>query len=263
MPIDDPLDVFEQQYMRDEQKLSMALAKVFAKLGYPGGGLASEILMNVADALFDHVSTEERVGAMWNLFKQEFSNVETTKASHTDVQKAIQLSFLYDRYERDDAKRARYVKLIGSAVRGEEQIQDVASFIQTIEQLNERDLTVLRVLNRVMNKVGDWKPAPTTEGTATVHPNNFIQRASELSEQIAVALHQSVAKSWYSREQGYSICNRLQGFGLAHEIETQQRELPLTNYCFRLSIQGTQLLKLLGEEVPNYEYYRSASIEHR
>jgi hypothetical protein len=38
-------------------------------------------------------------------------------------------------------------------------------------------------------------------------------------------------------------------------IETQQRELPHTNYVFRLSVQGIRLLKLLGEEVPNYANY--------
>ena len=35
----------------------------------------------------------------------------------------------------------------------------------------------------------------------------------------------------------------------------QTRELPLTNYVFRLSVQGVMLLKLLGEDVPNYEHY--------
>jgi hypothetical protein len=47
----------------------------------------------------------------------------------------------------------------------------------------------------------------------------------------------------------------LVGFGLAHEIELQERELPLTEYCFRLSTEGVKLLKLMGEDVPNFEYY--------
>jgi len=51
------------------------------------------------------------------------------------------------------------------------------------------------------------------------------------------------------------VCCRLQGFGLAHEINVQARELPLTNYSFRLSTVGITLLKLLGEKVPNYDYY--------
>jgi len=51
------------------------------------------------------------------------------------------------------------------------------------------------------------------------------------------------------------ICTRLQGFGLAHEVDATARELPLANYAFRLSAQRIRLLKLLGEEVPNYECY--------
>jgi hypothetical protein len=71
---------------------------------------------------------------------------------HEDVQKAIQLAIWYDRHERDDAKRERYVKLIGNALRSDHQIQDVSSFVQTIEQLNERDVIVLKVLKKIMNK---------------------------------------------------------------------------------------------------------------
>jgi hypothetical protein len=87
-----------------------------------------------------------------------------------------------------------------------------------------------------------------------VHANTFIQRSQELTVQIAIALGQRTETNLYTREVGYGICNRLQGFGLAHEIQ-QTRELPLTNYCFRLSTQGILLLKLLGEDVPNFDHY--------
>jgi hypothetical protein len=259
MPIDDPIGAFEQHYMKDEPTLPNKLAKSAmeygAKLAFPDGGLALEILLKVVGNLFDRESGAERVVAMFDLIKGEFRHVEKTKASHDDVQTAIQLAFTYDRYERDNAKRDRYVKLIGNAVRSEEQVQDVTSFIQTIEQLNERDITVLKVLNKVMNKVGDWAPQPPSSQMEKVHPNTFIQRAQELSAQIGIALGQKTESNLFSREEGYGICNRLQGFGLAHLVETQTRELPLTNYSFRLSIQGVRLLKLLGEEVHNYKHY--------
>src|SRR4051812_17867658 len=116
MAIDDPKDAFEQQYMQDEQTLPLKLATFAGKLGFPGGGLAAEILINVRDVLINSVSAKERLKALWELFRIEFSHIDSTKASHEDVQKAIQLSFLYDRVERDDKKRERYVKLIGNAV---------------------------------------------------------------------------------------------------------------------------------------------------
>ena len=70
-----------------------------------------------------------------------------------------------------------------------------------------------------------------------------------------MALGQAAENNLFTREIGYGNCCRLQGFGLAHEVEVQPRELPLTNYAFRLSTQGIRLLKLLGENVPNYDYY--------
>jgi hypothetical protein len=67
----------------------------------------------------------------------------TGDVCHEDVQMVIQLAIWYDRHERDDAKRERYVKLIGNALRSDDQIQDVSTFVQTIEQLNERDVIML------------------------------------------------------------------------------------------------------------------------
>ena len=147
-------------------------------------------------------------------------------------------------------------KLIGSCLRSDEQIRDVASFVQTVEQLNEQDLIVLKVINRVMNRQSDWKPQhdPVSGQIAKLHPSTLIGRRDELAREIALALGQAVERNTHNREEGYGICNRLQGFGLAHEIP-DTRELPLASYCFRLSTYGVRLLKLLGEDVPNYDLY--------
>jgi hypothetical protein len=261
MAIDDPMDAFEQQYMKEGPELPNTLAKFLGdagfKLALPDGGLALEILLKVGDALFDRASATERVTEMWELVRGEFRHVERTKASHDDVQKAIQLAIWFDRHERDDQKRERYVKLIGNALRSEEKILDVASFVRTIEQLNERDVIVLKVLNKIMNKKGDWKPQPNPGigNVMKLHPSNLISRAQELAGQIAMALGQRIETNTFTREEGYGICNRLQGYGLAHELQPSPRELPLTNYSFRLSVQGIRLLKLLGEDVPNFDNY--------
>jgi hypothetical protein len=260
MAINNPIDAYEQQYMNEEPTLPNKLAKYAADLGFklaiPDGGLAADILLKVVDVLFDRSATVERVNALFELVSGEFKNLERTKASHADVQKAIQLAIWYDRHERDDAKRDRYVKLIGYAVRSDEQVQDIASFVQTIEQLNERDVIVLKVLNKIMNKDGDWRPQQGTQNPIMkLHPQTLIARAQDLTVQIALALGQATEKNTYTREIGYGICNRLQGFGLAHEVQPSPRELPLTNYSFRLSVQGIKLLKLLGEDVPNFDNY--------
>jgi hypothetical protein len=256
MAIDDPKAAFEQQYMREEEKSPLAVTIFTGKLAFPKAALPLEIFRKVAER-FTRAAVEERLQAMWNMLVLETEHLESTKASADDVQEAIQLAMRRDAEQFNDNKRERYVKLIGNALRSEEQIQDVASFIQTIEQLNERDVVVLKVLNKIMNKDGDWKPQHNPAGGNPImklHPSTLIGRAQEFTVQVALALGQPTEKNTYTREVGYGICARLQGFGLAHEFE-QTRELPLTNYSFRLSVQGICLLKLLGEPVPNYEHY--------
>jgi hypothetical protein len=144
----------------------------------------------------------------------------------------MQLAMRRDAEEFNNEKRERYVKLIGNALRSETQIQDVATFVQAIERLNERDVVVLKVLNKIMNKEGDWQPQPNPGGGNIwkLHPSNLISRREELAIQIATALGQRTETTLFSRKEGFGICNRLQGFGLTHEVQGSPRELPLTNY---------------------------------
>jgi hypothetical protein len=122
------------------------------------------------------------------------------------------------------------------------------SFIQDVEQLGERDFVALKVLNKVMNP-------PRTASTKDIHPNEFIHRRQELAVEMAKALGGAFEGPSFSREEGYDACNRLQGFGLAHEIEIAPRQVPVGEYCFRPSIRGLMLLKLVGEEVANADKY--------
>ena len=260
MAIDKPREVFGSIYYPDkENKSPLELVILGGKLALPKAAMPLELFQNIYNRLTG-ISIGERMTETWKFLVNEFDHIEDIKADKEeleDLKEAIQIVMRRDAEEFNDKKRERYIRLIGNAVRSEEHFKDLVSFIQTTEQLNERDLTVLKVVNQVMNKDGDWKPQqnPGVVAIMKVHPNTFIQRAQELSVQIALALGQKTEKNTYTREEGYGICNRLQGFGLVHEVDVQTRELPLTNYAFRLSVQGIRLLKLLGETVPNYGCY--------
>ena len=255
MAIDDPKAAFEQQYMREEEKSPLELTVFTGKLAFPKAALPLEIFRKVADR-FRKVSVEERLQEMWKMLVMETEHLETTKVSVEDAAQAAQIVMRRDAEEFNDAKRERYLKVFGNALRSNEAINSVASYIEAIQQMTERDFIVLQVVNRIMNRSGDWR----TTGNSVLgpipklHPQTLIARAQELSAQIALALGQPTERDLHNREEGYAICNRLEGFGLVHEME-QTRELPLANYVFRLSVQGVTLLKLLGEDVPNYEHY--------
>jgi hypothetical protein len=109
MAIDNPLEAFEQQYMREEPDLPNKLAQLFGetggKLAFPDGGLTLEVFMKLGRVLFDRSSTEERLTQMWNLLRKELEHLEKTKASIDDVVRGMQLATWYDNHERDDRKR--------------------------------------------------------------------------------------------------------------------------------------------------------------
>jgi hypothetical protein len=264
MAIDDPKAAFERQYI-DEEKSTVDLVVFGTKLALPKIGFLLDIFGKVYDR-FQKPSVEERIKAMFRLLVQEtehleamIENTNASKVNADDLQEAIQLAIRHDAEEFNDKKRERYVAVIGNALRSEARIRDLATFIQTVEQLGERDIAVLKVLNRVMNRDGDWTNQSGPVTLWKIHPNVFIQRRQELAVQIAATLGQRTDLDQYghtfSHEEGYEICTRLQGFGLAHEINLSDREVPIGDYCFRLSNRGLTLLKLLGEEVPNFGRY--------
>jgi hypothetical protein len=176
-----------------------------------------------------------------------------------EVKAAINMGLEYDVDEFNDAKRTRYISAITVAISNETKVTDLPTFIQDIEQLGERDLIGLKVLNRIMNRELDWidPPAPTLN-VPKLHPNTFNTRALELALAMAEALtgrNAGALGNNFSREDGLQICYRLQGFGLAQIIDISAREVPISNYCARPTTRGLMLLKLLGENVPNWNRY--------
>jgi hypothetical protein len=126
----------------------------------------------------------------------------------------------YDAAEFDDKKRDRYVRLLTNSVIIETKVDELATFIPSIETLREDDVIGLKVLNRVMNKPGDWnQPGPP----GVLHPNIFLGRAQELAVQMAKDFGKwpPAPNNPFSREKSLQICLRLQGLGLAQELERQ------------------------------------------
>jgi FtsZ-binding cell division protein ZapB len=248
MAIDNPFDAIEKAYPERAPQLPTDLALLAAKFALPG--IVTDVLGTVCERLDRNVQ-EERAKATIKLLAAELKDLKEKTASKeelNDLREAIQLSVRHDVEEFNDRKRERYIKIIGNALRSTEQVDDLASYIQDVERLGERDLVALKVLNRVMN------PA-RSDNTKDIHPNEFIHRRQELAVEMARALGGAFEGPSFSREEGYDACNRLQGFGLAHEIELSARQVPVGEYCFRPSRRGLMLLKLVGEEVANADKY--------
>ena len=250
MAIDDPFDAIEKAYPAKKSYLPNDLMSFAAKFVLPE--IVMDALGTVVERL-DRGAQEERATALFELIVTELKDLKEKKATKeevNDLKEAMQLAIRFDAGEFNDKKRDRYVKIIGHALRDEKQIDDLASYIQDVERLGERDFVALKVLNKVMNQPRD------TDKHRDFHPNDFIHRRQELAVQMAEALGVSHQGQSFSREEGYDACNRLQGFGLAHEIDLGARQVPAGDYCFRPSRRGLMLLKLIDEEVANTDIYR-------
>jgi hypothetical protein len=151
VPIDDPNAAFAEQYFKDQEQSQVGLAVFVGRLALPKAALPLEVFQKVRERLLG-VTLKERVKAMWDRLVQEMEYLERTKVSTEDVEEAIQIALRRDAEEFNDRKRDRYVKLIGNALRSDVEVRDLAVFVQTVEQLGEQDIAVLKILNGVMNK---------------------------------------------------------------------------------------------------------------
>lgn len=266
MAIDNPVEAWKAQNP-EPQESPLPLVLFGMKLAVPKGALLFEVLSHVYER-FTGAKAQARMREFWELLinEQKFldANIKDIKVDLEDLKEALQVATLRDAEAFNHSKRDRYLKILGNAVRSDARIDELASFIRDVEMLGENDVTILKVLNKVMNKPGDWRN-PSGRGVLDkLHPNTFIHRSKELDKEVALALGENIDRDFernygslppFDREEGYSICARLQGFGLAHEIETSAREAPIGDYCFRPSKRGFMLLKLIGEEVANWNYF--------
>jgi hypothetical protein len=265
MAIDDPFDAVAKQYQEgsDAPFAELAMGSATIALGFPVMAPLAIIF-----GFLDSFSTQaklERGLAFVRVLNEQFKGLEATvknmKTEVKEVHAALRVALSNDLNEFNDQKRDRYITVATTSVSLQTKVTDLVGFIRDVEQLGERDIIGLKVLNRIMNKQGDWVDPPSNAATSQkpkLHPNTFIQRAQELSVQMAQALtnlHQLTNNDQFSREEGLQICLRLQGFGLAQEIITSPREVPVSNYAARLTSRGLMLLKLLGEDVPNWNRY--------
>ena len=272
MAIDDPVDAVESQYKKPADS-PVSLVLFGCKLAFPHASPLFEFLSLLKDH-FSAQAMQDRMEAFWEALrdKQKFleADFDNLNIRVADLAEALQLATLRDAEAFNDAKRDRYLAILGSAVRSKDRVEDLAAFIRDIEQPGEQDVVVLKVLNSVMNKLGDWQPKSDMDALrpgyqspiskpASILPSVLIQRSQELSVQTAQALGIKTDLGFpaqpFSREDAYSACARLQGFGLAHEVDAGHREIPHGNFCFRPSKRGLMLLRLLGEDVPNWELY--------
>jgi hypothetical protein len=154
--IDDPFEAVDKQYPEgtDAPFAELTLGSATIALGFPVTSPLA-ILFGFLDS-FNTSTRLDRGLAFIRVLTEQFKVLETSiKSMKTDVaevQAALRVALHNDLDEFNDQKRDRYIKLVTSALTVETKVTDLVGFIRDVEQLGERDIIGLKVLNRIMNK---------------------------------------------------------------------------------------------------------------
>jgi hypothetical protein len=176
MAIDDPFEAVNKQYPdgSDVPFAELTLGSATVALGFPVTSPLA-ILFGFLDS-FNTSARQNRGEAFIRVLIEQFKELETSlknmKTDVKEVQAALRIALHNDLDEMDDKKRDRYITAATSAVALQTKVTDLVSFIRDVEQLGERDIIGLKVLNQIMNKPGDWPDAPTNV-TTTQKPNSI------------------------------------------------------------------------------------------
>jgi len=146
----------------------------------------------------------------------------------------------------DRRKIARFGAILGGQLSSDTSTSDAweeaRAHIRALSQLGERDIEALGLLEEIQ---GPLVPRRLDSATPTdvLDPNFFTERYSEL-----VVL---LRKRGISREEFFSRCGKLTGFGLTLEVQRNNGRMSPSDHCYRLTMNGTRLIDMLrglGEE---------------
>jgi hypothetical protein len=138
------------------------------------------------------------------------------------------------RIESQD-KIQRFARVLGFEVTrpdgGAPAWEDAAAFIRDLAQLGESDIEALRLL------YSNQRDMSAGFGRVPSDPNPYTERLKPLLA--------SVDKAGVDRDDFYSRCARLTGFGLTLEVQRNKTRQSPGDHCFRLTSRGKKLIQII------------------
>lgn len=154
---------------------------------------------------------------------QHLESPEFLEALVAGVNEAIRTS--------DEQKIGGFGLILGRSVIGGADLREASAYIRDLAQLTEADVLAMSLLYEAQADV------LSAVGKVPTDPNPYTERLVRVLEAVDAA--------GMSRDDFYARCSRLNGFGLAIEVQRNNaREAP-GDHCFRLTGRGARLMRLL------------------
>jgi hypothetical protein len=124
--------------------------------------------------------------------------------------------------------------------------QEAAEFIADIEEFGDTDIIALKVL--WISQRDAFRVIENGDRKMSTDANDYTAKWKEVIE--------AAQKIGISREEWYSRCGRLSGFGLVLAVQSNQAHQGPGDTCFRLTTRAVRLLNSIGYPAVHGAYPR-------
>jgi hypothetical protein len=233
MPIDDPLDAIEKQYKPETDPIFEKVLEIFGKFEPTVG------LVNALRKVFSKEATIARINAFIECFVLEVRRLEGKTNKLTEKLESPQLAettlaAINETIRTTDLEKIkRFAAILGYSLRSDKKASwdDAAAYIRDIAQLGDRDMQALQVLYSVQKDLFLGK-------NLAYEPNVYTEK----NDEVLKLAHES----GMPRDEFYSRCGRLNGFGLAIEVQRNDARVTPSDHCFRLTTRGRELVSIIA-----------------
>jgi len=233
MAIDNPYDAIAKAYKDDSDQILSRILDVFGHFEPLTGAV------NVVRKQFSREATIARVTA---LLSQLVEDIQRDGAEIKDLTQRVEspefaetiIAAVNESIRTTSLEKVkRFAKVLGHSLTSHRNVQwdEAAAYIRDIAQLTEQDVNVLRILHSVQKELFLGK-------NIALSPNSYTERNNDVLD--------LAHKSGIPRDEFYSRCGRLHGFGLAIEVQRNDSRVSPGDHCFRLTTRGRDLISILS-----------------
>jgi hypothetical protein len=234
-PIDAVLDQYPEAPENSLGELSIELA-----------GMASPIIKAaniIRQRLFAAPARGERTSALLKAMNEELTRLNeridqesvSERIDSPEFQDALVLAVEEAWRTSNEVRVQRLASVLANGVATELDVpsgEDLSSFVREVAYLDDGDIQMLQVMGEVYRPAIQNRPDLSDPNEFTLLIAGFLRRTDELK---------------ITRDDVYSRCSRLSGFGLAVELQRVDTRMSISDHCFRPTQRGLRLLKLLTQ----------------
>jgi hypothetical protein len=240
LAIDNEFDAVHSQY--DAQAPNPVVNLVLAageKVGLPVGPIIA-----IRDH-FSNAAVKERVEALLVELERAVRRHDTslqnleTQLTASGFREALLAAAAETSRVENERKIERFASVLGFELatpdQGTAAWDDATAFIRDLSQLGESDIEAMKLLyaNQSTQSAGF--------GRVPLDPNVYTRLLKQLLDSVDIA--------GIERDDFYSRCARLTGFGLILEVQRSDVRQSPSDYCFRLTARGKKLIQII-EHLP-------------